>query len=807
MFDRHPFHCWLGRLLCACLASFLTEQAGVWAADEVTHGYREPPRDIVELLTESRFPDVSVSPTANALLLATRERFTPLADLARPVVRLGAIDVDLTSSAPRRLRFESLSLVDLRNYESIEVTPPGETRVDFPIWSPSGEHFAFSTVNKDAVRLWVGNAAEESAHLVPQVELNASFGHAFRWMPDGRRLLCRLKVTRQAELSAQGLFRPLIMDTEAGAIREAASDREVAPYDLAQVQLALLDLSTGNLTRVGRPVRMRDAQPSPDGRFLLVLPISVIPLGPHRVGLREEAVEVWDLQGRLVTSLPTNKIEHRSNADGVFQIDRHRRRLSWRLSADATLVYGEIEAASSATGGNGERLMAISEPFDVPPLEIFHSENFITRVAWIAGTDLAYLRDFDPIRRQSSAYLIDVGKPGQDAKLLWTTDVDARSDRPSEPLGRGDLLMQQDNSIFLAGQRSESGAVHAYLERMSLTSLERERIWTSDDSSVKEVVALLARDASRLLVRHERADAALSYAVHELADSGRYPVAEVRRHDLNRFGVHEQLMKYRRKGGLWLTAMLYTPSNRRDGERLPLILWGYPRTYENLSSAKRACSPRPHAPSTRRAIPLFLALRGYAVMDQISLPIIKGWSRSFSQQLVESAKAAVDQAVAIGVGDPERVGIGGHSFGAFSTVTLLAHSELFRAGVALSGAYNRTLTPFGFQTERRTLWEAPDHYLAMSPFLQAHRINEPLLLLHGERDNNAGTTPMQSELLFQAMRRVGGTARLVMLPFEGHVYRARESVLHSAAEMLDWFDRYVKGEPDGQLVQADPPSG
>jgi dipeptidyl aminopeptidase/acylaminoacyl peptidase len=165
---------------------------------------------------------------------------------------------------------------------------------------------------------------------------------------------------------------------------------------------------------------------------------------------------------------------------------------------------------------------------------------------------------------------------------------------------------------------------------------------------------------------------------------------------------------------------------------------------------------------------------------------------TFVQQLVQNARAAIDAGVARGVTDPERVAIGGHSYGAFMTTNILAHSDLFRAGIARSGAYNRTLTPFGFQQEQRTLWDDADLYMAMSPFFHADGIQVPLLLIHGAEDNNPGTFPMQSERLYQALTGLGGTARLVMLPLESHGYRARESVLHMLWETVAWLDEFVK---------------
>ena len=168
---------------------------------------------------------------------------------------------------------------------------------------------------------------------------------------------------------------------------------------------------------------------------------------------------------------------------------------------------------------------------------------------------------------------------------------------------------------------------------------------------------------------------------------------------------------------------------------------------------------------------------------------------TFLEQIVAAAQAAIDKAASMGVADPERVGVGGHSYGAFMTANLLAHCDLFGTGVARSGAYNRTLTPFGFQAERRPLWEAPEIYFKVSPFMHADKIDEPLLLIHGMMDNNSGTYPMQSERLYAAIKGNGGSARLVMLPAESHGYRARESVLHVLAEMIDWFDRHLKDDP------------
>ena len=262
-------------------------------------------------------------------------------------------------------------------------------------------------------------------------------------------------------------------------------------------------------------------------------------------------------------------------------------------------------------------------------------------------------------------------------------------------------------------------------------------------------------------------------------------------------GVQGELLRYARADGVPLSGMLYLPPGyRKEQGRLPLLLWAYPNEFKSAGAAGQVrTSPhrfvRPHAGS-----PLYFLAAGYAVLDGPAMPIVgEGDAEpndTYVAQLVANARAAVEAAAARGVADRRRVAAGGHSYGAFMTANLLAHSDLFRAGIARSGAYNRTLTPFGFQAEDRTLWEAPQVYLAMSPYLNADRIKTPLLLIHGAADNNAGTYPMQSERLFDALKGLGATARLVLLPHESHAYRARESVLHTLWESLSWLDRYVR---------------
>ena len=241
--------------------------------------------------------------------------------------------------------------------------------------------------------------------------------------------------------------------------------------------------------------------------------------------------------------------------------------------------------------------------------------------------------------------------------------------------------------------------------------------------------------------------------------------------------------------------MLYLPVGYQKGTRLPVLLWAYPLEYSDPATAGQVRGSPNNFVFYRGTSPLFFLLQGYAVLMDATMPVVgdpETMNDTFVEQIVASAKAAIDKLAAMGVADTNRVLVGGHSYGAFMTANLLAHSDLFAAGIARSGAYNRSLTPFGFQSERRSFWEAKDVYAKVSPFTYANKINEPILLIHGEADNNQGTHTIQSERLYQAIRGNGGTARLVLLPHESHGYFARESVLHVLAEMLDWADQHVK---------------
>jgi dipeptidyl aminopeptidase/acylaminoacyl peptidase len=344
---------------------------------------------------------------------------------------------------------------------------------------------------------------------------------------------------------------------------------------------------------------------------------------------------------------------------------------------------------------------------------------------------------------------------------------------------------------------------------MSLKTFAKIRLWQCDKESYESIVDVLDNSGTKIITRRESTNEPPNFFMNWLCGEKKCDQLQDAK-KLTNFtdatpqlrGITKQLVKYKRADGVDLSFTLYLPPNYKEGTRLPTVVWAYPLEFTDASTAGQVSGSTKRFTSIGSYSHLFFLLQGYAVLDDTTMPVIgdpETVNETFVKQVVDSAKAAIEKATEMGVTDPERVGVGGHSYGAFMTANLLAHSDLFRAGIARSGAYNRTLTPFGFQSERRSFWEAKDMYMNVSPFAFADKIKEPILMIHGEADNNQGTYPIQSERMFAAIRGNGGTARLVMLPLEQHGYSARESIDHTLFEMIDWFDKYVKNaKPRGK---------
>jgi dipeptidyl aminopeptidase/acylaminoacyl peptidase len=459
-----------------------------------------------------------------------------------------------------------------------------------------------------------------------------------------------------------------------------------------------------------------------------------------------------------------------------------------------------------------DHVLMLSAPFNGSPAELAKTEQRFVSLEWGANGDLAILRDTDHRTATNRVFFLDPKQPGQAPRLVWTLNTRSQYDNPGnfvqEELPNGQhAVLETDGAVFLTGNGASPQGDHPFLDRLDLRSLESKRLFHSGAEEYESVVALLTPDGSRFLTRHEspkdppnyfvRSSAGEDKAISDFTD----PTPIVRR-------IRVQLVTYQRADGVPLSMRVYLPPDYKEGERRPAILIGYPFEYTNVKMAGQVTgSPYRFLGFSEADIgpgggdsgsPIYLVLHGYVILSDVSLPIVGApnvVNDTFIPQLVADAKATIDKAASLGYIDPNRVAVAGHSYGAFMTANLMAHSDLFRAGCAQSGAYNRTLTPFGFQSERRTFWQAKTTYENMSPFFFADKFKGAIMLVHGIDDNNSGTFPIQSLRMYEALQGNGATVRYIQLPYESHIYEGKQSIEEVEWEQAMWFDKYVKNAP------------
>jgi dipeptidyl aminopeptidase/acylaminoacyl peptidase len=768
--------------------------------------YRTPPAPIAEILSQPPLPLASTSPDNRLLLLQERATMPPITELAAPMLRLAGMRINpatngLAGAGSTLTGYRLQSLADGRE---VTVEAP-EGSLGVARWSPDARWLAFTSTRDDQVELWVASTESGQARRVASAVNEAAGG--CQWMPDSQSLLCLMVPADRGAppVEPRAPAGPTVQEsrgreapvrTYQDLLRNAHDEALFEHYMTAQP--AFIDAESGRATAVGSPAVYRDVSPSPDGRYLLVqrvrtpwsylVPVWGFPL----------TIEVWNDRGEMVRHIADLPL---ADAIPIGGVRTGPRSAQWRSLHPATLVWIEAldDGDPRADVEHRDRVLRVDAPFVGEPVELARTGERFAGLTWGEG-DVALLSDFDRSRRWQRTWVVHPDQPGTEPRLLWDRSTEDAYNDPGRPELRltesGDRVLLQDGDwIYLTGAGASPQGDRPFLDRLNLATFETERIWRSDPDAYETVVSVLDHAASRILTRHESAAQPQNYFVLDLASRERSAITDFEDPAPQLRGIQRQLVVYERADGVPLNGTLYLPADYRDGDRLPVVLWAYPREFVSADAAGQVRTSDNRFTTITGPSHLFFLTQGYAVLDGPSMPIIGGdtANNTYVEQLVASARAAVDKLVDMGVADRHRIGIGGHSYGAFMTANLLAHSDLFSAGIARSGAYNRTLTPFGFQNERRTFWEATEVYSAMSPFMHAHRIDQPILLLHGEVDNNSGTFPIQSERLFHAINGLGGNARLVMLPHESHGYRARESVLHALAEMIEWFDLHVKG--------------
>ena len=769
--------------------------------------YQKAPKAIQAVLDAPGTPALVPSPKGDRFLLVEMDRHPSIKDLAQPMARLAGLRFNPRTRGPHGGgKVKALALQAVAGGPARPVALPKGVALGQPRWSPAGTAFAMLGTTAAATELWIGDAQAGTLRKVPGLRLNAVLGQPFDWLEDGT-LLCK------AVPAAQGP-EPAAPEVPTGPrIQESVGKAAPAPtyqdllqnaHDearfafLGQTQLVKVNPATGAQAPIGKPGLFGGVQPSPDGKLILVSRIGrpfsyLVPVNQFPV--REE---VWDLKGALVHLAADLPLAEGLPIEGVRTGPR---RLEWRPTEPATLAWAEALDGGDPRkpAEHRDRVMMQAAPFKAASVELIRLKGRLqgrNGLEWGEDGQLAVVREFERDRRWNRTWLLDPAQPGS-ARLAFDLNANDRYRDPGTFLTRllpngQTALRQSGGRLFLAGPGATPEGDRPFLDRFDPATLTSERLFRSSAGTYEALTALLPD--GRFITRRESASEPPNYRLHgkevRALTAFQDPLPELRK-------IQKRLVKYTRPDGVALSFTMYLPPDYQAGERRPAVVWAYPLEYTDAGTAGQVSGSTDRFTSIGGMSHLFFLLAGYVVLDNATMPVVgdpKTVNDTFLDQVVASAKAAIQKADELGVIDPRRVGVGGHSYGAFMTANLLAHSDLFRAGIARSGAYNRTLTPFGFQSERRTLWEAPEMYLKVSPFMSANKFHAPILLIHGEADNNQGTFPIQSERLYAALKGNGQAVRYVTLPLESHGYIARESVEHTLWEMITWFDRHLKAK-------------
>lgn len=773
-------------------------------------GYRRPPEPLATVIDAPPAPTVSTSPDGSHLLLISRENMPSIATQSRPILRLAGRRIDPASRGPQRgARATAFTLLSVANGTERPIAVPEDADLGSPVWNADGSKFAFTNTTDAAIELWVAETATATARQIPRIRLNAVLGSPIRWHPDQQRLLC---------MTVTGPNTPPERPTEPTGPRTQQSSGKKAPVrtfqdlltdahdaDLfeyyATSQLSIVDPARNKARPFCPPGMISSVSASPDGQYFLITEIQ----RPFSFLVTwysfPQKVTVYDKNADVTLLVATMPAAENVPIGGVLEGPR---RTQWIPTEPHSLIWVEALDGGDPKAEADYRDQVVIKDVAVPgpATRWMRTEHRYTSAMFGESGDLALVSEYDRDTRRTRTWKANPREILQKPAVLFDRSTQDVYGDPGRPLttrtdaGKS-VVRQQGSHIFLSGTGASPEGDRPFLDRHDLSTGETERVFHSRADMLERVSALLADDASQVLVRRETKNDFPNYFARDTQSGEERQLTQFTDAAAEVTGkISKQLLKYQRSDGIPLSGTLYLPPDYTEGERLPLLVWAYPREFNDAKNAGQMRGSVHRYTRLSGTSPLLLTLAGYAVLYNAAMPVVgpvETANDTFVTQLVDGARAAIDACVELGVADPDRVAISGHSYGAFMTANLLAHSDLFRAGVARSGAYNRTLTPFGFQNERRTFWEAPDTYFAMSPFMHAEKINEPLLLIHGEVDNNSGTFPIQSERLFHAVKGHGGAVRLVMLPHESHGYRARESVMHCMAETIDWLDQWVKG--------------
>ena len=808
---------------------FITASYLLNAQEEL--GYQVPKKELLDLIDVDLAPTVLRNTKNTVMVLLSRSTYKSIADLSRKEQRIAGLRVD-----PKRFigsRTTYYNNVELVYFEKGE-TPllvdglPNKPQLTNFIWSPDEKMIAMTHTSDSSVELWILDVTTRKAKKLSSQPINATMGNSINWFKSSKELLVKFIPKDRENIIDQSVIVPTGPKvTENNG--EKAQNRTYQDLiknstdaknfiQLSRSEIYKIDLN-GNKNHFLDARMYRDVSISPNGKYVMVsfvkepfsylVPYYRFPTETH----------VYDLDAQLVKLISDNPLQE-VLPKGFMAVSNYKRDIGWRKDKPSTIYY-----VTALDKGNPEikvpyrdALYEWEAPFDQKSILLTKIINRYVGIIW--GNDLnAIIYDRWWNSRNSKTYIFSPSKPDIPAKVIVDRNYQDRYSDPGDFVTRkgkyGENILALDgNNAFLLGDGFSEKGQFPFLDKINLKSNKKNRIYESTYRDKFEQLYDYDIIEKKLSVRIESKNEYPNYFTRSLDKKNTLKQRTFFKNPFkNLENVGKELISYKRKDGLDLNGILYTPEgfDKDNPKQLPMILWAYPREYKDKSSAAQKTNNPNRFLYPSWGSPIYWVTQGYIVLDRAAFPIIgEGKDEpndSFRTQLVANAEAAINAVVEKGYADRNRIAVGGHSYGAFMVANLLSHSNLFAAGIARSGAYNRTLTPFGFQSESRSYWEAPEVYYTMSPFMHADKMKTPLLLVHGEADNNSGTYPLQSERYYNALKGLGATTRLVMFPKESHGYRAKETILHLIWEQDQWLEKYVKNRKTFLKLTKDKPKG
>ena len=779
--------------------------------------YQVPSSEILDLVEYDRPPSVTYDNDKNFMLFLYRDNYKSIEDLSQDELRLAGLRINPKTNIGSRITYyNNIKIKNLKNKRSeIEniIGIPSNPKIANINWSPNQKNIAFTNTSSDGVKLWVLNLESRSLVKLTDLKLNSNIRDVINWLNDSE-ILIKVIPENKKELIDQSGIVPLgpTISSNDGENAQNRTYQDLLKNKTDEFnfeQLVTSDIYKVNLD--GKTSKWlnsdmyTDVTPSPDGEFVMVSnikkPFSYI----VTYGRFPKSTNIYDNEGMLVSNLVDVPLIEEL-PQGFNAVWNGKRNFSWRMDKPSTITYmlALDNGDPSKEVEYRDELFELDAPFKGNGNTIFKSINRLAGVIWGNKTNAVAI-DYWIKNRNEKTYLFDPSNINQKPRIIYDRNYQDRYSDPGSFITERNaynksVLKIDSNNLILMGDGYSKKGQFPFVDRLNLDNLTTKRIYESNYTDKLENLVDFDVSKKQLLVRIESKNDYPNYYFKNLNGKKITRITDFNNPFEQLSKVDKQVITYKRNDGVELSGVLYLPVgyDKTSKEKMPMIMWAYPREFKDKTSAGQNTNNSNEFTYPYYGSMVYWVTKGYVVLDDASFPII-GEDKTepnddFRNQLVENARAAINAVDKLGYIDKDRVAVGGHSYGAFMVANLLSHSDLFAAGIARSGAYNRTLTPFGFQSEERSYWQAPDVYYTMSPFMHADKMKTPLLLIHGEDDNNSGTYPMQSQRYFNALKGLGAVVRLVMLPKESHGYSSKESIYHVLWEQDQWLEKYVKNK-------------